>query len=146
MKTQSLVLDRDCSIRQRMTWWSGGAYPVEGLLVAAVAERVFSQCLYRHDEKCKSPAVPNLTSDLSIQRGLYKRMKPHVDWAVVGWWRTEGRGHKLCLFRSTPQLHVGMPRRLRLTRRSVVSTCARKHSQTRFIMYMLDLSIYGTLE
>lgn len=80
---ESLVLDRDCSIRQRMAWWSGGAYPVEGLLVAAVAEGVFSQCLYRHDERCKSPAVPNLTSDLSIQRGLYKRMKPHVDWALL---------------------------------------------------------------
>lgn len=80
---ESLVLDRDCSIRQRMAWWSGGAYPVEGLLIAAVAEGVFSQCLYRHDERCKSPAVPNLTSDLSIQRGLYKRMKPHVDWALL---------------------------------------------------------------
>lgn len=143
MKRQTRALDGD--IRQRMTWWSGGAYPVEGLLVAAVAEGVFSQCLYRHDERCKSPAVPNLTSDLSIQRGLYKRMKPHVDWALLAGGERKA-GAISCAYSVRPlSCNVGMPRRLRLTRRSVVSTSARKHSQTRFIMYMLYLPIYGIL-
>lgn len=48
---QARALDGDMLHKERAILGSRGAYPVEGLLVSAVREGVFSECLYRHGEK-----------------------------------------------------------------------------------------------